>query len=244
MSENERLTEDIGFCGATEESVVKFLENQFRCLEEEYRVEIFLEDKEDASEKRERRLCVNYAGLAREDREEVQQILESLIPALLSYGRQQYIEQQLMKGRLRSTEDPLTGMFSREYMINRADVLTRAEIFPTSVIAVRLKGYRNLVENYGKETGDSLVQLAASILAKAADKDYLIGRMAADVFVVLIALVREGEMEQYCKAIEDGCQVYEDSVFSPRLELGIAAARNKNEDVNEKIREAMDMLSL
>lgn len=245
-NENQRgeraVTEHTVVYGETEEAVVKFLRNQLRCMEEEYGIRIFLENRM-AGEGASRHLCINYDSVEKEKRAEVMQIMEPLIPALLTYGQQQYIEQQLSRKKLRMKDDPLTGVFSREYLINRADVITRAEIYPTTVIAVRLKGLQGVTASYGRESGDSLLQLTAFLLAGAADSDYLIGRMTEDVFVVLIPLVREGEKETFCEKIKAACSVYEDSVISLQLEIGVTETQMKFEDLTEKMEEAIGMVA-
>lgn len=243
-NENARVTDYTVFYGAAEESIVKYLENHLKCLEEEYKIKIFLEDKVDVAEGMERRLCINYDGLTQEERKEVNQTMESLIPALLSYGQQQYITEQLLaRKNMGLKEDSLTGLFSKEYLIDRADVLKRAEIYPTAVIAVKLRGWKSVTEGYGKESGDSLVQLATSILTKAADMDYLIGRMEEDVFVILIPLMQKGEVEEYCKKVQEDCQVYADSLFALDMDIEISVANAMNEDINEKIEEAMKKIA-
>ena len=242
-NENARVTDYTVFYGAAEESIVKYLENHFKCLEEEYKIEIFLEDRVDVEEGMPRRLCINYDGLTQEERQEVNLTMESLIPALLAYGQQQYITEQLLSRKnMGLKEDPLTGLFSKEYLIDRADVLKRAEIYPTAAIAVKLKGWKNVTENYGKESGDSLVQLATSIITNAADKEYLIGRVKEDIFVILIPLVQKGEVEEYCKKVEEECKVYADSLFALDTKIGLAVTTAKDADVNEKIKDAISQI--
>lgn len=240
-NENAMVKENIIYYGTTEASIVKFLENHLKCLKEEYQVEFFWDrtNKEQSA----LRFGVDYAGVPGDKREEIESVMESLMPALLSYGQHQYIEQQLSKKVIRMKDDPLTGVFNREYLMNRADIIKRAEIYPTTVIAAKLKGWKMIVDSYGTPSGDSLLQLMASILGKEADSDFLIGRMEDDIFVILIPLVREGEVESYCSRIESECEAYKDSVFAPEIEFGITATQMKFEDVNEKIQEAIAMVS-
>lgn len=239
--ENSIINDDIKFYGITEASVVEYLRNHLKCLEEEYDVRFLL--KEEDEDHTIGKFVIDYANVFKEKRKDIESVMESLMPALLSYGQHQYIEQQLMKKKLRMKDDPLTGVFNREYLMDRAEILRRAEIYPTTVIAAKLKGWKHITDNYGIQSGDSLIQLAASILAKEADKDFLIGRMEADIFVILIPLVRDGEMEAYCSRIRAECEVYKDSLFAPEIDLGITATHLKNEDVTGKIREAMEMIA-
>lgn len=240
-NENAILKENKIYYGTVEIGVVDFLENHFQCLEEEYNIKYFLDlENEDHSTGR---FGLDFTNVTRERRAEIAAIMESVMPALLSYGQHQYIEQQLSKKKVRIKDDPVTGVFNREYLMNRADIIKRAEIYPTAVIAAKLKSWKTVVNNYGNQSGDSLVQLTASILGKEADHDFLIGRMAEDIFVILIPLVREGEMESYCSRVEAECNVYKESVFAPKLEFGITATQVKFEDVNEKIQEAIAMIS-
>lgn len=233
---------NLSFYGETEFPIVKLLKNHLRCLEEEYHVVILFQKAEGQSGTN-GKIAVNYENLPDDERNKVHQIMESLLPALLAYGQQEYIEQQLSKQKSDKRDDLLTGVFNREYLINRADILKRAEIYPTTVVAARIKGWKNVVENYGTQSGDSMVQLAAAILGTAADKDYLIGRMEEDTFVILIPLVREGELDSYLERVEKECRAYENSLFALRMDFGITATQTKNEDINEKIEEAIKKIS-
>jgi len=241
--ENVNTVDDAVYYGAVEEPVVRYLESHLKCLEDDYKVEFFLEDKKEESNSL-RRLGVDFGDMDAEAKQEAYVIMQSLVPALLTYGRQQYIEMQLLsKKKLTVRDDPLTGLFTADYLMDRAYVLNRAEIFPTTVIAVKMKFWKDIVESHGKENGDILVQLTASILGKAAEKDYLIGRMSDDVFVILIPLVKHGETESYLKRVDEECRLYKDSAISPALAMGITATSNKYEDVQEKIKEAIAQLS-
>lgn len=237
---NVNVTDDTVFYGATEEGIIKFLENPLKCLEQEYEIEYVLADSEEGSGLR---LGIDYTGMGAGRKQAVDMVMQSLLPAILSYGQKQYVEQQMLaKRHLSPNDDKLTGMFGSEYLMDRAYVLNRAEIYPTTIIAVKLKYWKSVVENHGKESGDSLVQLAASILASAAENDYLIGRMADDIFVVLIPLVKSGETESYLKRVDEECKSYKDSAFSPVFAMGIATTQTKTEDVQERIREAIAQL--
>ena len=239
--ENANTVDDAVYFGAIEEPVARFLESQLRGLEDEYKMEFFLEDKGDGSTMR--RLGVDFRDMDSDAKAEAYGVMQALVPALLNYGRQQYIESQLLsKKRLTVRDDPLTGLFTADYLMDRAYVLNRAEIFPTTVIAVKLKFWKDIVKNHGKDSGDILVQLTASILGKTAEKDYLIGRMSDDVFAILIPLVKHGETESYLKRVDEECRMYKNSMISPALSMGITATSNKFEDVQEKIKEAIAQL--
>ena len=236
--ENTNTVDEAVYFGIVEEPVARFLESQLKGLEDDYKVEFFLESKEDGNTMR--RLGVDFGDMAHDAKEEAYGVMQALVPALLNYGRQQYIESQLLsKKKLTFRDDPLTGLFTADYLMDRAYVLNRAEIFPTTVIAVKLKFWKDVVEKHGKDSGDILVQLTASILSKTADKDYLIGRMSDDVFAILIPLVKHGETEGYLKLVDEECRMYKDSLISPSLAMGITATSSKTEDVQEKIKEAI-----
>ena len=239
--ENTRTVDDAVYYGSIEEPVARYLESHLKCLEEDYHIEFFLDKREESSAMC--RLGIDFGDMEQAAKQEAYGVMQSLVPALLSYGRQQYIEMQLLsKKKLTMRDDPLTGMFTADYLMDRAYVLNRAEIFPTTIIAVKLKHWKETVKKLGKESGDILVQLTASILGKVAEKDYLIGRMQDDVFAVLIPLVKRGETEGYLKRVDEECRMYKDSVVAPSLAMGITATANKLDDVREKIKEAMEQL--
>lgn len=234
------MEKSIVFYGETELPVVKLLENHFKCMEEEYHVMISFQEEEADSIRG--RMAVNYENVSEEERKNIHPIMESLIPALLTYGQHEYIEQQIAPKKPVKREDALTGVFHREYLLNRADILKRAEIYPTAVIAVKVNGWKSLVKNHGAQMGDSMLQLTATVLRAEAERDYLIGRVAKDTFVVLIPLVREGEAEAYQTRVEEECRTYENSLFAHRISFGMEVTNSKDEDIREKIKTAAEMM--
>lgn len=234
------MEKSIVFYGETELPVVKLLENHFKCMEEEYHVMISFQEEEADSIRG--RMAVNYENVSEEERKNIHPIMESLIPALLTYAQHEYIGQQLAPKKPVKREDALTGVFNKEYLLNRIDILKRAEIYPTAIIVVKIRGWRDLVKNYGVQIGDSMLQLAATILRTEAERDYLIGRVSEDIFLILIPLVREGESEEYLTRVKKECRSYEDSLFTHKVDFGVTEVHTQDEDIYEKIKEAADMV--
>lgn len=141
-------------------------------------------------------------------------------------------------GPYKVKEDILTGVFSKSYLENRINVLDRAEIAPVAVLNININDCKFVLDSFGVEKSDSLIQLVASILMKESKSEYIIGRVDGDAFVVLIPLSEDGEAENYASRIQEACEACDDSILAPSIAVGIAYKTNVEESIREKISDA------
>ena len=83
--ENTKTVDDAVYYGNVEEPVVRYLESHLKCLEEDYNVEFFLEEKEDKGSMR--RLGIDFGDMDQDAKQEAYVVMQSLVPALLTFGR-------------------------------------------------------------------------------------------------------------------------------------------------------------
>lgn len=199
-------------------------------------------------------LYVRYDKVQEEKREEAGTMLAVSLRLLTALGNEVYMQREsaayidelelrLEKGnrqrRYGETEDVLTGVYNKNYIESKMQVLERSETVPIAVINLNINDWKFVYDNFGVEKSDSLIQLIASIIKKEAKSEYLIGRIDGDVFLVLIPLAEDGEAEDYCARIQAACLAYdEDEALAPSVAAGIVYKTNVEERLEDKISDA------
>lgn len=136
-------------------------------------------------------------------------------------------------------DQELSGIYCKEYMESRMQVLDRACIAPVAVIYFNINDSKFVLDHFGKEQGDSLVRFVASAIRQEAQGEYVVGRMDKDVFLVLIPLAEQGEAEVYCRRIQEVCLAYDgDDIPAPSVASGIGYKTNVEECLQEKLSDA------
>lgn len=199
-------------------------------------------------------IYVKYGRVQEEKRKSAEKMLEASIHLLAALGNEVYmhresaayideLEVKLGAGsgqrKCGEKEDILTGVYNKNYIESRMQVLERSETIPVAVVNVNINDWKFVYDNFGVEKSDSLIQLIASILKKEAKNEYMIGRIDGDVFLVLIPMAEDGEAEDYCRRIQDACLAYdEDEALAPSVATGIVYKTNVEEHLEDKISDA------
>lgn len=140
--------------------------------------------------------------------------------------------------------DSLTGVFNKNYFLNRLNVIERSEIVPVALIEANINDTKFFFDNYGESAGNRLLCLVADALKQCAKKEYIIGRWGVDVFHILIPLPEENEAEGYCERVKAVVSAFEDNVLAPSVAMGIVYKTNVEEKFNEKLSDLQfEMLS-
>lgn len=148
------------------------------------------------------------------------------------------LEREHRQSQYSEKEDILTGVYNKNYLESRVQVLDRAEIVPVAVINVNINDWKFVYDHYGVEKSDTLIQIIASILKQEAKGEYIIGRIDGDVFLVLIPMAEDGEAEDYCERIQAACLAYEDALLAPSVAVGIVYKTNVEEHLRDKLSDA------
>lgn len=200
------------------------------------------------------RMYAKYDKVPEEKRDAAKRMFDESLKLLAALGNEVYMhresasyidELEVKLGKENSqrkcgeTEDILTGVYNKNYIENRMQVLERSETIPVAVINVNINDWKFVYDNFGVEKSDSLIQLIASIVKKEAEKEYIIGRIDGDVFLVLIPMAEDGEAEDYCRRVQAACQAYdEDDVLAPSVATGIVYKTNVEEHLADKVSDA------
>ncbi len=199
-------------------------------------------------------LYVRYEGVPEERRKAAERMIRLAMGLLASLGTETYmhresasyideLEIKLENGHHQKLysekEDILTGVYNKNYLESRLQILDRSEVVPVAVMNVNINDWKFVYDNFGVEKSDNLIQIVASIIKKEAKNEYIIGRIDGDVFAVLIPMAEDGEAEDYCRRIQEACLAYEeDSVLAPSVAVGIVYKTNVEEHLEDKISDA------
>lgn len=199
-------------------------------------------------------LYVKYDKVLEERKENAQKFIDLSLSLLARLGNEVYmhreslsymeeLERKLTKEHYQNKygekEDILTGVYSKNYMESRMNVLDRAEMVPVAVLNININDWKFVYDKFGVDESDSLIQLVASIVMNEAKSEYIIGRIDGDVFLVLIPMAEENEAENYAQRIQKACLAYnENTVLAPSVAIGIVYKTNVEEQLKDKISDA------
>jgi diguanylate cyclase (GGDEF)-like protein len=102
--------------------------------------------------------------------------------------------------------DPLTSLPNRRAFNEHLHILTAAApAAPFSLVLVDLDGFKTVNDQFGHQTGDALLGLAADRLRHAVRTCDFVARLGGDEFAVLVHDVRDPEqVDSLCERIVDG----------------------------------------
>ncbi|MBR6770066.1 MAG: GGDEF domain-containing protein [Lachnospiraceae bacterium] len=198
-------------------------------------------------------LYMKYQENAQQKQEAAQERVHLLLALLAAWGTDAYMhkeavdyidELEFRQSKAEDSpdstkEDILTGVYNKNYMESRMQVLDRARVAPVAVIHANINDWKFVYDNFGVEKSDSLIQLVASILKKEAQGEYVIGRIDGDGFLVLIPMAEQGEAEDYCRRVQEACHSYnEDEILAPSVAVGIVYKTNVEERLSDKLSDA------
>lgn len=199
-------------------------------------------------------MYVKYDKVPEEKREAAKRIMDASVKLLATLGNEVYMHREsasyidelevklgkeTMQRKCGETEDILTGVYNKNYIEDRMQALEESETIPVAVINININDWKFVYDNFGVEKSDSLIQLIASIVKREAKKEYIIGRIDGDVFLVLIPLAEDGEAEDYCRRVQAACQAYEeDEALAPSVAAGIVYKTNVEEHLADKVSDA------
>lgn len=198
-------------------------------------------------------LYVKYDKVSEEKKAAAKHMLELSLELLGALGNEVYmhresaayidelefrLEREHTRSKCGEKEDILTGVYNKNYLETRMQVLDRAEVVPVAVINVNINDWKFVYDHYGVEKSDSLIQIIASILKQEAKGEYIIGRIDGDVFLVLIPMADEGEAEDYSMRVQKACLNYEDTLLAPSVAVGIVYKTNVEESLADKVSDA------
>lgn len=138
--------------------------------------------------------------------------------------------------------DKLTGIFNRGYYEFILEKMNNKGKLPISIIMGDLNGLKITNDTFGHEEGDKLLKKTADILKKICDGNSVISRYGGDEFIILLEKVNAEEADKICLKIKDECQKKRIGSIYLNIALGYSTKVNKDQDINEVIKEAEEMM--
>lgn len=200
------------------------------------------------------RVYVKYDKVPEERKEAAKRMLDASVKLIAALGNEVYMHRESAsyidelerklgtresQRKYGETEDILTGVYNKNYIESKMQMLEQSETIPVAVINININDWKFVYDNFGVEKSDSLIQLIASIVKKEAKEEYIIGRIDGDVFLVLIPMAEDGEAEDYCRRVQIACQDYNgDEVLAPSVATGIVYKTNVEERLEDKVSDA------
>ena len=186
-------------------------------------------------------------------KENIDELVDSLVVQLANQAKLAFqseetlayaeeLEQSLEKERYQAKHaeknDALTGVLTKNYFINRMNVVERSFIVPVAAICLNINDWKYVNQRYGDEESDRLIKTVAEMIKKEAKPEYIIGRVDGDVFHVLIPMAEDGEAYEFCKKIQNRCDLFQDQVLAPSVACGFVHKTNIEEHLSELFSEA------
>lgn len=138
--------------------------------------------------------------------------------------------------------DKLTGTFNRGYYEFILEKMNKNGKLPVSIIMGDLNGLKITNDMFGHEEGDKLLKGAAEILKKVCGSNAIVSRYGGDEFVVVLENMSEEEADKTCVKIKSECQKKKIGLIYVSIALGYSSKTNKDQDINEVIKEAEEMM--
>ncbi len=142
-----------------------------------------------------------------------------------------------------NTHDNLTGLKNRVYWEKVfSEYKDNLEVLPLSIIIADINGLKEINDQYGHETGDTILISTAEILQdKIADKG-IVARIGGDEFVIMLPNTDEDAANLLIKEIENEIKEIEEDNFFFNLSFGIATKYNKEEDLRDILLHSEDIM--
>lgn len=169
------------------------------------------------------------------EKEKAEKLVSEFADMLADYGSETYfhkeagmfIDDHYKSAAIHSDkEDALTGVMSQSYFEHRMQIIDRSEVVPVAAIVANINDWKVANDNFGDEESDRLIATIADIIKENAKPEYIIGRVDGDVFNIIIPIPEDNEAEDYCRAVQNACDTFEDAHLAPSVACGIAYKNN------------------
>ncbi len=147
-------------------------------------------------------------------------------------------EQKLLFQR---NHDFLTGLYSRVYFENA--LKQASTMVPFTLLIVDINGLKLVNDSFGHEMGDAVLKKTAQLMRGLCNDDTVVARYGGDEFVFLLEDKTSNEAESFIHRLEDAAKQVSIESFHLSLSYGYATRTSMNEDVQQVMKRAEDMMN-
>lgn len=140
-----------------------------------------------------------------------------------------------------SFHDSLTGLYNRTYFEEELKRLDTERQLPLSIIMGDVNSLKLTNDAFGHDKGDKLLQRVADVLRSSSRSEDIIARWGGDEFIVLLPRTNFSDARKIKKRINKKCQEQE-CIIPVSIALGIATKENKEEKIEEVLKNAEDRM--
>ena len=136
-----------------------------------------------------------------------------------------------------STHDSLTGLYNRVYFDAEMKRLAASREFPVSIIVADIDGLKRVNDTHGHDTGDQLIQAAATALLSAFRASDVVSRIGGDEFAVLLPGTDQDTAQEAVDRITSSFDSKIVRLYGGGLSLGMATAAT-GEELTARLKQA------
>jgi len=147
------------------------------------------------------------------------------------------------KIRYLSYHDKLTDVYNRAYFDEKFHEMDQSGQYPFSIIIGDMNGLKELNDNYGHKSGDSVLVEVAKIFKASCRNEDIVSRIGGDEFALLCPGVDRQGAQRICDRIRFNCSlVGNDLVDQPSIALGFATKTDHALSLEDLFKAADDQM--
>lgn len=166
--------------------------------------------------------------------------MHGIIGSARDITKQKELEEKLI---FLSYKDSLTGLYNRTYFQEEINNISKQKKFRVGVVVGDLNGLKLINDTYGHTKGDTYIATMAKILEDIAlNQNGIVFRWGGDEFITLLSDAKESDCKNFIEEIKQVCEGIEGLGFNLSISQGYAIFDNENNNIDEVIKKADEML--
>lgn len=142
----------------------------------------------------------------------------------------------------RSVHDPLTGIYNRQFYVDKVKEMDTLENLPLSVGVVDIDGLKIINDTLGHKFGDEAIKIIANELQHHAKPKYLLMRVGGDEIIILFPNTELAEARRYMQDAKKTVSVQSLSGVPLSFSWGAATKHTLDEQLSFVLAAAEDMM--
>lgn len=137
-----------------------------------------------------------------------------------------------------SYHDHLTGLYNRTYFERAMRWFDKPEYLPLTIVMADANGLKLANDSFGHDTGDVLLQTAASNIIKCCRENDIVARTGGDEFVILMPNTTCDEAAGIISKIKAECETHTGETIKLTLAFGWKTKTNSQQNIRDILKAA------